>query len=313
MPGTSWRGAKIIPIREPLLFAHGFRVQGKILNAQLPGILLTHGPCLGACSQTSYPSARVRSSSTASFQRPVTSTVQSSPLGASLYFSLSKGVYWFPIPETAQVHGFLSVSLFTSLYIFLTFHCRVSLFVFFIFISVAFCVSLCVFQISFWCRAFLGLYQYLPFHLHLCFILVFRLLVFLSPISFIIFLMIVFLGPPLNFFVCQWLFGLPLSVSISPAIFHGPSHFWRMLLVCLHDISTCDCLFLYLLLSLPISAFVLEMAHLCQVPIRFFTQGRKFLRHVIEIFYVCWLISLRGGQRMDFSLNWSEAILCFIL
>lgn len=154
--------------------------QGKTLNSQPPGVLLTREPDLGICSPTSWPSARVRSLSTASSQRLGLSQFSPSLYKYLYTFSLSKDMYWFLISQTAQEHGFLSNSLFTCLFFF---NFPLESFSLFLFIFIAVCVSLCVVLIPFWCGAFPWLCQYQSLYPDLYFISVSSLLAFLSPIS----------------------------------------------------------------------------------------------------------------------------------
>lgn len=113
----------------------------------------------------------------------------------------------------------------------------------------------------------------------------------------------------LGLFSCGSLsFGRPLSASLQ-LFFMISSYFWRIV-ICCYDISICDCLFLYWL-PFPFLPFFWKWSIWTKFPSRSLSISRKFLRHVMETFYFCWMVILRGGQGMGFSVNCSEAIVCF--
>ena len=222
-----------------------------------------------------------------------TASSQFSTLQESLQFFTFKGHLAVSSASTAEVKGFLSISLFTSvIYFFLTFHCTVSLCLFFLSICIAFCVSLCVSFIPFWCGAFLCLYQYLSFYPDFCLILGLSLLVFISPVC-IILLMTVFLGFSLNFLSEHLSFSLLLSVCISPGIFHDPLSLLEDVGIFTRHFCFWLSFFLFIHLS-SISAFLWKWSICTRLLARSLSLGRKFFRHVLKTLYFYWMISLRG-------------------
>lgn len=166
-------------------------------------------------------------------------------------------------------------------------------------------------SISYWCGTFLNIYQYLSFYLDLYFILESCLLVLSSPISIII-LMMVFLGSSLNC-VCVWRGAACLSVCLFVFVllqlfFMILPTVW-MMLVCLHDVSICNYLFLCPLTALPSSVFLLERAPLCQVPIR----SSSFWVGSSSEMCKRTLFLLLSAKTKESTIHCSEAILFFLI
>lgn len=162
------------------------------------------------------------------------------------------------------------------LLILLTFHYRVSVF---IFIFIAFCVFLCVLLVPFWSGAFLCSYLHLSLCLDLSFISLFSLLKFISPVT-LVFFLTVFLGPSLKFF-CVWqlvFYSVSLCLYLS-SYFSWPLPLWE-------NVGSFTW---YFYLWLSFSPFIDLSSHFClcfgnDLSVRSSIRI-SFSGHAIEIFY----------------------------